>query len=156
MGKEKNVFISHHSKDDEHIKNFRTLLGKAGYNIKNSSIDSTKPNRLVSKDAIDRLLRMRINWAGTFICLIGSETHSREWVDREISIAKEKGKRIIGVHVHGEKEAPLPRGLEKYADYITGWNTDNIIKALEGKEIESTNADGTLRQGRSVIPAGCK
>jgi hypothetical protein len=151
MAKEKNVFISHHSADDEHIQKFKELLSKKGYTIKNSSIDSSKPNRLVNKEAIDRLLRLRINWAGTFICLIGSDTHSREWVNREIEIAKEKGKKIVGVYVYGEKDATLPPNLEKYADYITAWNSDKIIDAIEGREIENTNPDGSPRQSSNNL-----
>jgi len=136
MNKHKNVFISHHSKDDDHIQQMKDLLYSKGYTIKNSSVDSTKPNRLTSEAAIKRLLKLRIHWAGTFICLIGPETHSRKWVDWEIKKAHQKGKRIIGVFVHGAKEdSRIPESLKKYGHGLTGMNSGKIIDALEGKDI---------------------
>src|ERR1035437_5097644 len=97
MDKSKNVFISHYHKDDENIGKLKVLLSGKGYTIKNSSIDSTKPNQANNEEYIRRLIRMRINWAGTFICLIGPNTHTRPWVDWEIKQANKKGKRIVGV-----------------------------------------------------------
>ena len=114
MEKTKNVFISHYSKDEENIEKLRKLLADKGYNIKNSSVDSSKPNFAKNKEYVKRLLRMRIHWAGTFICLIGKETHKREWVDWEIEQANKKGKRIIGTYIKGAEEADVPQNLQKY------------------------------------------
>ena len=44
MEKKKNVFISHFGKDDAHIGKLKDLLAKKGYTLRNSSIDSSKPN----------------------------------------------------------------------------------------------------------------
>ncbi|MHA4810207.1 TIR domain-containing protein [Flavitalea flava] len=157
MGKEKNVFISHYNKDDEHIQNLKDLLAKKGYTLKNGSIDSTKPNRVVSAEAIKRLLRLRINWAGTFICLIGKDTHTRPWVNWEIEQAKIKGKFIIGVKVFGEGDATVPESFEKYGDCLTGWNSDKIIDALEGNDIGwSDSNSATNASSYSVITVSCK
>ena len=82
--KEKNVFISHYGKNDEHIGKLKDLLGKKGYTLKNSSIDSTKPNEASNPEYIKSLLRSRIQWAGTTVVLIGPKTHTREWVNYEI------------------------------------------------------------------------
>jgi hypothetical protein len=156
MGKEKNVFISHYNKDDEHIGNLKDLLARKGYTIKNGSIDSSKPNRVISDEAIKRLLRLRINWAGTFICLIGKDTHTRPWVDWEIEQAKAKGKTIIGVKVFGEGYAALPKNFEKYGDCLTGWNSDKIIDALEGHDIGWSDPSGTTSSSsHSVITVSC-
>jgi hypothetical protein len=156
MGKEKNVFISHYNKDDEHIGNLKDLLARKGYTIKNGSIDSSKPNRVISGEAIKRLLRLRINWAGTFICLIGKDTHTRPWVDWEIEQAKAKGKTIIGVKVFGEGDATLPKNFEKYGDCLTGWNSDKIIHALEGHDIGWSDPSGaTSSSSHSVITVSC-
>jgi hypothetical protein len=142
----KNVFISHYGNDDEHVQNFKSKLSERDYCIKNSSIDSTKPNRIVSEEAIRRLLRLRIQWAGTFICLIGPETHTRPWVNWEIDQAHKKGKKIIGVFIHGAKEdAILPDNLNKYGHGLTGWNFEKIIDALEGKDIGWCNPNNIPR-----------
>jgi len=158
MSKEKNVFISHFNEDDEHIQNLKTLLGARGYTIKNSSIDSSKPNRIISEEAIKRLLQMRINWAGTFICLIGYDTHTRPWVNWEIEQAHKQGKQIIGVYAYGAKEdAIVPDNLNLYGHGLTGWNADKIIDALAGKDIGWCNQAGTPRVPENhVVRIGCQ
>ena len=133
MDKTKNVFVSHYNKDEENIGKLKSLLSQKGYTIKNSSIDSTKPNRATNPEYIKRLLRMRIQWAGTFICLIGPNTHKREWVDWEIEQAFKKGKRIVGVFINGAKDTDVPENFQKYGDALVGWHSDRIINAIEGK-----------------------
>lgn len=80
MGTEKeynNVFVSHYHEDEENIGKMRELLG-ADYQIKNSSVTSDKFNRANNPDYIKSLLRDRIKWAKTLICLIGPHTHDSE------------------------------------------------------------------------------
>lgn len=151
MSKRKNVFISHHSADDEHIQNFKKLLDGKGYTIKNSSVDSSKPNRATDEAYIKRLLRMRINWAKTFICLIGKDTHSRQYVDYEIKCAHKQGKRIVGVYISGGKDSDIPASLEKYGHGTTGWNSDKIIRALEGEDIGWCDSEGQPREPKYRI-----
>ena len=146
MGKTKNVFISHYSKDEENIERLKSLLAEKGYQIKNSSVDSSKPNFANNPEYVKRLLRMRIHWAGTFICLIGPETHTRRWVDWEIDQANKKGKRIIGVYINGAAESNVPPNFQKYGDALVGWTTDNIIGAINGEINNFENPDGTERQ----------
>ena len=60
-GKIKNVFISHHHKDDALVDKLTKLLGKNGYNIRNSSIRAKPANQrrleqgLVKDETIRRL-----------------------------------------------------------------------------------------------------
>lgn len=146
--KSKNVFISHRGKDDEHIGNLKDLLSKKGYHLRNSSIDSTKPNNATNEEYIKNILRPRIEWAGTLICLIGKDTASSEYVNWEIEKAAKEGKNIVGVYLHGEKDndLELPEALKTHADSIVGWNTDKIIEAVEGNNIMQ-NSDGSARTG---------
>lgn len=140
----KNVFISHHGEDDEHVQSLKQRLAERGCQLRNSSVDSTKPNNATNEDYIKQTLRDRISWAGTFICLIGYETYDREWVEWEIEQAHQMGKTIIGVYAHGTAEdAELPEGLKKYADSVIGWQLDKIIDALENKTFYSEKPDGS-------------
>jgi hypothetical protein len=143
MDKTKNVFISHYHADDEHVQNLKGLLADKGYILKNSSIDSTKPNRVINDEAIRRLLRLRISWAGVFICLIGQRTHTRDWVDWEIEEASKKGKRIVGVYINGASDADVPENFKLYGDALVGWTGDKIIDAIEGKINNWENPDGS-------------
>ncbi len=146
MAKSNNVFISHYGKDDEHVQSLKTRLNVQGYEVRNFSVDSTnhKDGRKPSKPVIERLLRMRISWSSTFICLIGPKTHTRAWVDYEIDKAFNQGKRIIGVYTHGNKEtAELPKNLEKVASNIIGWNSiEKIGEIISGKNYPMEGPDG--------------
>jgi len=148
MDKSHNVFISHYGKDDNHVQSLKARLKNQGYNIRNFSVDSTnhKDGRKPSKPVVERLLRMRINWSSTFICLVGPKTHTRQWVDHEIKEAVKQGKKIIGVYTHGSKEtADLPKDLDKVASSLIGWNSiDKIGDAISGQNLPIEDSDGNV------------
>ncbi|MCD9576335.1 TIR domain-containing protein [Flavobacterium soyae] len=164
MSTSKNVFISHHHKDDQSVSDFTKLLKGKDYDLRNSSIRITKEknkerleNKQIPKATLERLLTMKMRWAGTVVVLIGSQTHSREWVNWEIEQASKLGKRIIGVFMHGGKDADIPENLEKYGDGLVGWNSDKIIDALEGKEVGWCNSSGESRPPVNVLKRiGCQ
>jgi hypothetical protein len=160
MNKSKNVFISHYHKDDEHLQRLKNRFLEKGYQLKNSSIDSTKPDRgRLSPKNIEKLLRYRIRWAGTFICLIGDRTHTRPWVNYEIEQAVRMGKQIIGVYAHGSMQnAYLPENFEKYGGQTFGWNSvDKMVDAIEtGKRYDWEDSDGNTRQAiRNLKTVSC-
>jgi len=140
MSQTKNVFISHHHKDDASIDGLTSLLKKNNFNIRNSSIRVNPDNqerlnkKEVSDNTIKRLLRMKMNWAGSVAVVIGKETHSRPWVNWEIELAHKLGKPIIGVYENGLKDqVEIPQALKDYATSIVGWTSESIIDALNGK-----------------------
>ena len=147
-GKEKNVFISHYGKDDEHIGNLKQLLADKGYILKNSSIDSTKPNEASNPEYVKQLLRSRIEWAGTTIVLIGPHTHEREWVDWEVECSNKQGNRIVGVFINGAADSDVPEQFEKYGDALVGWTSDRIIDAIEGRCNNWEKTDGSAWENR--------
>ena len=147
--KTKNVFISHHHKDDADVDKLTDLLQRNGYNIRNSSIRAKPANQrrldqgLVKDAVIKRLLRMKISWAGSTIVIVGKETHTRPWVNWEIEQAHKQGKNIVGVYENGLKDnVDLPPALKKYGTSQVGWDSKSIISAIEGKP-SFQNPDGT-------------
>lgn len=146
----KNVFISHHHKDDAHVDKLTDLLRTKGFEIRNSSIRAKPGNQerldkgLIKEATIRRLLRMKMSWAGSVIVLVGKETHSRPWVNWEVEEAHRLGKNIVGVYEHGLKDkVDLPPALEKYiTSQVVGWDSGAIIAAIEG-EPAFQNPDGT-------------
>lgn len=147
----RNVFISHHHKDDKSVTDFTNLLSGKDYNIRNSSIRVKPENqarldkKLIPKRTLERLIRMKMRWAGTVVVLIGSQTYSREWVNWEIEQAAKLGKRIVGVFMHGGKDSDIPENLEKFGDGLVGWNSEKIIDALEGKDVGWCTSNGSSR-----------
>ena len=163
MSTSKNVFISHHHKDDKSVTDFTNLLAGKDYNIRNSSIRVNEKNKdrlekkQIPRKILERLLTMKMKWAGTVVVLIGSQTHSREWVNWEIEQAAKQGKRIIGVFMHGGKDADIPENLEKFGDGLVGWNSEKIIGALEGKDVGWCNSSGQPRTPvNNVKRIGCQ
>ena len=143
-----NIFISHYGQDDGHVQSLKQRLKNQGYDVRNFSIDSTnhKDGRKPSDAVVQRLLRMRIKWASTFICLIGQRTHTRDWVDFEIEEAYKQGKRIVGVYAHGTMQtAEVPESIKKYASNIIGWNSiEKLGELVEGKNIPVEKPDGSI------------
>jgi len=152
MSETKNVFISHHHKDDASIDGLSRLLNGKDYKIRNSSIrvNPNNQSRLekgeVSENTIKRLLRMKMKWAGSVIVIVGDKTHTRKWVNWEIEEAQRQGKAIIGVYENGLKDkVPVPEALEKYASAMLGWDSKKIIDALNGEGLFE-NPDGSVCQ----------
>ena len=147
MADQHNIFISHYGKDDNHVQSLKDRLKSQGYDVRNFSVDSTnhKDGRIPPRAVVERLLTMRIKWSGTFICLIGDRTHTRDWVDFEIEQAYNQGKKIIGIYAHGSMEtAELPENLRKYASNIIGWNSiEKLGEMIEGKNFPVENSDGS-------------
>lgn len=156
----KNVFISHHHKDDASVDGITSILSDKDYKIRNSSIRVKPENQKrldqnkISENTIKRLLRMKMQWASKVIVVIGKNTHSRPWVNWEIAMANKLGKPIIGVYENGLKDqVDVPDNLEKYESSRVAWRSGSIIDALEG-ESRFENPDGTTapkKAGRSII-----
>lgn len=155
MDKKHNVFISHHGKDDEYVQRLKQRLYDKGYYIRNSSIDSTKHRDVRPSDAvISRLLRKGISWAGTFICLIGKDTHTRPWVNYEIRQAHLQGKKIVGIYAHGSaNNVELPEAFKKYGGSVLGWNSlEKLGDIMSGENIPPENPDGKTRLPIYITP----
>lgn len=146
MDKKHNVFISHHGKDDDYVQRLKQRLINSGCQIRNGSIDSTKhkDGRIPSDATVGRLLRRGISWSGTFICLIGKDTHTRPWVNYEIRQAHLQGKTIVGIYAHGSaNNVELPEAFKKYGGPIMGWNSlDKLSDIIAGEIVPNQGPDG--------------
>ena len=135
MEQRKNVFISHIHEDDDGLKELKTLLNQNGMEIRDSSINSERPNNAKNEGYIkNEILAPAIKWAGTFICYISSQTKNSDWVNWEIEYAAKQGKRIVGIWEFGQQECEIPNALKEYADALVGWNGSSVINAINGED----------------------
>lgn len=153
----KNVFISHVHEDDALLPELKELLARHGYEIRDSSIDSSKPNDAKNVEYIkSQILAPRIQWASTVIVLISPETHTSEYVNWEIEYAAKQGKKIVGVFVRNGKDSDLPDALTMYGDAtICGWNGESLIAAIEEPPRPWENASGEVRPAQPVARYKC-
>lgn len=132
----KNIFISHSGRDEQEIAGLKNLLEKQGINVRDSSLTSDDPNNAHNEQYIkSQILAPNIKWAGTMLVLIGPDTANKEWVNWEINYAVKLDKQIIGVFVRGAKDSDVPESLGLCADAVVGWNSDNLLKAINGEHI---------------------
>jgi hypothetical protein len=158
MARRRHVFISHHHADDARVSGLTSMLARAGYEIRNSSIRAKPENqrrldeKRVPERTLKRLLRMKMSWASTVVVLIGKDTHKRPWVNWEINKANELGKRIVGVYERGGTENDIPEAFSDYGDALVSWNSANVIDAIEGKDVPFEKPDGLPRPQGDPIP----
>lgn len=142
-----NVFISHYGEDEEQLDRLKELLKTKGYDARNSSVEKKdyKRNYEVSDALIARYLRRCIKWAGTFIVLIGEDTHTRPWVNYEIRSAAKQGKTIIGIYERGCKDnVELPEAFNRYGTSLLGWGSiDTLGEIISGEKLPMENFDSS-------------
>jgi hypothetical protein len=151
-----NIFVSHIHEDDPDLGAMKSLLAKSGFHVRDSSINSTKPNEAKNEDYIKQeILAPRIRWAGTMVVIISPGTHESEWVNWEIEYAHRLDKRIVGVWEHGAMDCDIPEALDRYADAVVGWQGDRIKDAICGKINDWQNSTGEVRDRREIARVSC-
>lgn len=76
MADKKNVFISHVHEDDDLLPKLKDLIGRAGMDVRDGSINSDKPNDATNSEYVkEKYLRPHIDWASTLVVLITHDTH---------------------------------------------------------------------------------
>jgi hypothetical protein len=140
-----NLFISHYGGDEGYVEKFKKLIDRH-YDVRDSSVVESDPNKATSEEYIKTLLKAQMDWAGKVVVLIGPITHEREWVNWEIEYAATHGdKQIIGVYLPGASNSDVPDALNKLGDDLVTWNQEKIISALEGDGYFWEDADGKPR-----------
>lgn len=150
-----NVFISHRHEDDALVGSLGHLLAGKNVTIRDASITSDEPNNASNEAYIkSQILAPNIKWAGKLIVLITPDTKNHPWVDWEIEYAEKQAKEIIGVWAPGSAGCDVPAPLEQHADSLVGWDSESIIRALNGERIW-TNSTGEARGLQPINRIGC-
>ncbi|MWG34038.1 TIR domain-containing protein [Halomarina oriensis] len=55
-------------------------------------------------DAIEEWIDEQMKNTSVTVVMIGKDTHERKWVNREIEKSVEKGKGLLGIHIHNIKD----------------------------------------------------
>ncbi len=123
------VFISHAWKYDEDYKRIVKMLDEApNFKWKNFSVPEHDPLDADNTEELEKELREQIQPVHIVIVLSGMYAAYREWIQKEIDLAQEMGKPIIGVKPWGQER--VPEVVQKAAKEIVGWNTHSIVAAI--------------------------
>jgi hypothetical protein len=95
---------------------------------------SDEPNRepvaSMRSGYIKQVLRDRIRRAEVVVCMIGSGTAWRDWVEWELETAVEERRGVCGVRLKGSR-GRAPSLVQELGAPIAPWDTTAIIAAIE-------------------------
>lgn len=127
-----NLFISHSWNYSNEYEGLVNLLNQAPYfQYKNYSVPKTDPIQNARTDyELRAAIRRQMQPASCVIILAGVYSTYSKWINIEIDIARELGKRIIAVEPYGAERTSTVVKLA--ADRIVKWNTSSIVEAIRG------------------------
>ena len=124
-----NLFISHAWKYDTEYYRIEKLLKDApNFSWKNYSVPQHDPLGTTTKKDLEEALRRHIRPTHVVVILSGMYVAHREWIQKEIDIASEMGKPIIGIKPWGRER--MPQAVQNVAKEIVGWNTSSVVSAI--------------------------
>ncbi|BAK56534.1 nuclease [Candidatus Arthromitus sp. SFB-mouse-Japan] len=127
-----NIFISHswtyHHQYDGLVK----LLDAAPYfSYRNYSVPKDDPiHNAPTNVALKEAIRRQMSSTSCVLILAGVYSTYSKWINIEIELAKELGKRIIAIEPWGSERTSIV--VKNAADKIVGWNTNSIVNAIRG------------------------
>ncbi|MCI5708638.1 TIR domain-containing protein [Veillonella caviae] len=126
-----NLFISHSWSYSSYYNDLVKLLDAApGFCYKNYSVPKNDPiHNAYSDRALKEAIRDQMKYASCVLILAGVYATYSKWINIEIALAQEMGKKIIAIEYWGaERTSSI---VKRCADKIVKWNTNSIINAIE-------------------------
>lgn len=105
--------------------------------------------------AIERWINAQMVGRSCVVVLIGSETAGRKWINYEISKGWEANKGLVGIYVHGLRDASQRqsiRGANPFGTFsldVNGRKTQlsSIVRAYDPPYIDSQQVYSYIKQG---------
>lgn len=125
-----NLLISHSWKYTDAYDRLVALLKNRGYfDFKNYSVPKADPITDASGDkALEQAIRDQMRPCHAVLILAGVYATHSKWIKKEIALAKEFGKPIIGIRLWGATNSSSI--VVDNADVTVNWNADSIVKAI--------------------------
>ena len=123
------LFLSHaweYNADYYRIVNL--LNGAKNFQWHNYSVPEHDPLYAGNRSLLVNALRNQIRPTHVTIILVGMYVPYRYWIQKEIEIAQEMNKKILGVALLGGQR--IPTAVSEAAHEIVGWRTQSIVDAI--------------------------
>lgn len=136
-----NLFISHAWDYNDEYYNLVNKLEKVksdesnDFDYINYSVPSHDPVTVEGKSQTERdkilsqALYNQIRPTHVVLILAGMYVNHRDWILKELGIAKGFNKPILAIQPWGSERMPVI--VQDYADEIVGWNTPTIVSAIQ-------------------------
>lgn len=127
-----NIFISHSWTYSSQYDGLLGLLDSNPYfEYKNYSIPKDNPIHHATYDyQLKTAIREKMQHASCVLILAGVYSTYSKWINIEIELAQELGKRIIAVEYWGSERTSYK--VKCAADEVVKWNSSSVIKAIRG------------------------
>lgn len=129
-----NIFISHSwTYSDAYDKLVDLLDAKPYFKYKNYSVPKDDPIHNASNDyQLKEAIKAQMLPASCILVLAGVYATYSKWINIEIDLAQQMGKRIIAIEPWGSERTSSK--VKKAADSIVKWNTDSIVNAISNRQ----------------------
>lgn len=124
------IFVSHSwDYDQEYARLIRLLEDADEFHFRNYSVPQEEKFDTETDDELEAVLREKqVRPSSVVVVLAGIYSTHSDWIKKEIHIADEENKPILGVEPWGnDKTSNL---VERHADEMVGWNTDSIVDGI--------------------------
>lgn len=127
-----NLFISHSWSYLGAYDGLVNLLNSNPYfNYKNYSVPKNDPIHNARYDyQLKEAIKNQMQHASCVLILAGIYSTYSKWINIEIELAQEMGKKIIAVEPWASEKTSFV--VKNAADVIVKWRTDSIISAIKG------------------------
>lgn len=128
--RKRRLFLSFHYEDRLQVQGFKLMAHNPSLNFDFHNTGLAEAINSERGGYIRGIIGEKIRQCSVLICLIGSGTAWREWVDWEIRKASELGKGICGIRLKGSRGAAPPI-LRQIGAFVTSWDPDRFIAEIE-------------------------
>ena len=127
-----NLFISHSWNYNYYYERLIVMLDNvSGFTYRDYSVPKDDPIHNANNDKqLRAAIRNQMQHASCVLVLAGVYASYSKWINIELELAEEMGKKIIAIEPwDAEKTSAIVKG---YADEIVKWRSDSIVKAIRG------------------------
>lgn len=124
-----NLFISHAWDYNEAYHRLLVMLKTApNFQFANYSVPEHDPLSVDTDLALTRALYRQMRPSSIVLILAGMYANHRYWIQKEVDIAQELGKPIIGLVPRGQERTPVV--IQNAAEVMVNWSTASIVDAI--------------------------
>ena len=128
------LFISHAwTHNAEYDRLVKMLNAAPNFKWRNYSVTKQDPLDVNNDARLTAALKRQIRPVNCVLILAGMYVNHRKWIKKEIAIAQDLNKPIVGIKPWGQQRTPIE--VQDAADIMVRWNTDSIVKAIRDYSI---------------------